>query len=147
MRVGQPALVAAGLPAGVDPARLQLYADGIEQSIVVTGNGDATFSADEAVEFYGIGRDTLWTDTRSYWLIAGARGARVSQLTAPAGAAGPANFKCHGAAGSARGLPVDDPQRRHHQLLRRDGRTNCADISRPSRSAAWTAAQAPPRCA
>ena len=93
VRVGQPALVAAGLPAGADPARLQLYADGIEQSIVVTGNGDATFSSDEAIEFYGVGRDTLWTDTRSYWLIAGAPGARVAQLAPPPGAAAPASFR------------------------------------------------------
>src|SRR4249919_872475 len=40
VRVGQPALVAAGLDPSVDPGRLQLYADGVEQAIVVTGDGN-----------------------------------------------------------------------------------------------------------
>jgi cysteine-rich repeat protein len=92
LRVGQPDLVAAGLPAGVDPAKLQLFADGVEQAILVTGNGDATFSADEAVEFYGVGRDTLWGDARTYWLVAGAAGARVPVLAPPAGGAAPTSF-------------------------------------------------------
>src|SRR5665213_974916 len=74
VRVSQPALLAAGLNPAVDPGRLRLFADGIEQSIRVTGNGDATFDAGEAIEFYGVGRDTLWTDTRTYWLIEGAPG-------------------------------------------------------------------------
>src|SRR5450432_4480834 len=52
MRVSQPALSAAGLDAGVDPGQLHLYADGIEQAIRVTGNGDSTFDPDEAIEFY-----------------------------------------------------------------------------------------------
>jgi hypothetical protein len=74
MRVSQPALLAAGLDATVDPGRLRLFADGIEQSVRVTGNGDSTFDADEALEFYGVGRDTLWTDTRTYWLVVGSDG-------------------------------------------------------------------------
>jgi MYXO-CTERM domain-containing protein len=74
MRVSQPALVAAGLDATVDPGRLRLFADGVEQGIRITGNGDATFDPDEALEFYGVGRDTLWTDARTYWLVAGATG-------------------------------------------------------------------------
>jgi hypothetical protein len=41
VRVGQPALVAAGLDPSVDPGRLQLYADGVEQAIVVSGDGNA----------------------------------------------------------------------------------------------------------
>src|SRR5580692_3710073 len=66
--VGQPALVAAGLSAAVDPASLQLFADGVEQALTVTGNGDPQFTADEAIGFYGVGRDTAWTDVRTYWL-------------------------------------------------------------------------------
>src|SRR5450432_4929033 len=71
MRVSQPALLAAGLDPAVDPGQLRLFADGIEQGIRITGNGDASFDPDEAIEFYGVGRDTLWTDARTYWLVAG----------------------------------------------------------------------------
>jgi cysteine-rich repeat protein len=92
VRVGQPALLAAGLGAGADPARLQLFADGVEQSIVVTGNGDGAFTSNEAIEFYGVGRDSYWSDTRTYWLIVGQAGARVAQAAPPHGAPGPANF-------------------------------------------------------
>ena len=70
-RVSQPALVAAGLDPGVDPARLRLYTDGIEQAIAADDNGDTVFDSDEALEFYGVGRDTPWTDTRTYWLTVG----------------------------------------------------------------------------
>jgi hypothetical protein len=74
MRVSQPALLAAGLEPTVDPGRLRLFADGVEQGIRITGNGDASFDPDEALEFYGVGRDTLWTDTRTYWLVVGEAG-------------------------------------------------------------------------
>ena len=93
VHVGQPALAAAGLPAGVDPTTLQLFADGVEQALEVTGNGDATFTSEEGIEFYGLGRDTLWTDARTYWLVAGtAAGARVPVQAPAAGAAAPASF-------------------------------------------------------
>jgi hypothetical protein len=93
LRVTQPELVAAGLAATVDPGNLQLFADGVEQAISVTGNGDATFSADEAIEFYGVGRDTLWTDARTYWLVAGGSpGARVPLQAPAAGGSAPASF-------------------------------------------------------
>ncbi len=93
VRVGQPALVAAGLSATADPASLQLFADGLEQPLMVVGNGDGRFTADEAIEFYGVGRDTPWTDIRTYWLIAGAPGERVAVQAAPAaGTPAPANY-------------------------------------------------------
>jgi MYXO-CTERM domain-containing protein len=95
IRVSQPTLLAAGLDPAVDPGRLRLFADGIEQSIRVTGNGDSTFDAGEAIEFYGVGRDTLWTDIRTYWLIEGAPGAVGQPLPLVAntrGSAPPPNF-------------------------------------------------------
>ena len=92
-RVGQPALVAAGLSAGASPGALQLFADGVEQALTVTGNGDNRFTADEAIEFYGVGRDTAWTDVRTYWLVTGGSGARVAvQAPPPAGAPRPASY-------------------------------------------------------
>ena len=78
-RVSQPALVAAGLDPGIDPARLQLFADGVEQSLSVTGNGDAVFDSGEAIEFYGQGRDTLWTDVAD--LLAGRRSGRPADAS------------------------------------------------------------------
>ena len=88
-RVSQPALVAAGLDPGVDPARLRLYTDGIEQAIQLDDDGDAIFGPDEALEFYGVGRDTPWTDTRTYWLIVGDHGGKRVPYVAHAGG-GPA---------------------------------------------------------
>jgi len=85
-------LHAAGLPTGADPSALQLYADGVEQPLEVTGNGDATLDDDEAIEFYGAGRDTLWTGVRTYWLVVGAAGARVPYAVYPTGAPPPASF-------------------------------------------------------
>jgi hypothetical protein len=56
-------LTAAGLGAAADPARLQLYAGGVEVPIRV--------GADGSVEFYGQGLDVQSTDTRVYWLVEG----------------------------------------------------------------------------
>jgi hypothetical protein len=92
VRIGQPALVAAGLDPLVNPAQLCLYADDVEQGIRVTGNGDATFDPDEAIEFYGVGRDTLWTDTRTYWLTTGAAGKPIPLVANPGGGASPPSF-------------------------------------------------------
>ena len=92
VRVGQPALVAAGLDPSVDPGRLQLYADGVEQAIVVTGDGNSVFAADEAIEFWGAGRDTHWTDARTYWLVAGGVGARVATAAGGTATLGAATF-------------------------------------------------------
>ncbi len=93
VRVGQPALIAAGLSLDVDPASLQLFADGVEQAIAVTGNGDRRLTADEAIELYGVGRDTASTDIRTYWLVAGGDGQRVALQTGAApGTAAPDSF-------------------------------------------------------
>ncbi len=92
IRVGQPALVAVGLDPNVDPANLRVYADGVEQAIVVAGNGDRSFTSDEAIELWGVGRDTAWTDARTYWLIADGPGARVEGSAPAPGGPAPANF-------------------------------------------------------
>ncbi len=76
-------LVAAGLDPAVDPRRLQLFADGREIPLRVTGRGGRRLDPRDAVEFYGMGLDTLSTDTRVYWLTAGsAWGARIDRLAA-----------------------------------------------------------------
>ncbi len=70
-RVTQPELVAAGLPKDIDPRNLQLFVDGIEQPIKVTGEEDGRFDAEDAIEFYGVGIDSPYSQSRVYWLLAG----------------------------------------------------------------------------
>ncbi len=93
VRITQPELVAGGLARTVDVNGLQLFSDGVEQPVQLTGNGDATFDADEALELYAEGRDDLWTDTRTYWLVAGTGGLRVPLVKQPTGQAPPATFR------------------------------------------------------
>jgi len=73
--------------AGVDvssPNRLRLYAEGVEQPILIR---------DGAVEFYGLGLDTLQTDARVYWLVRSEPGGkRVPTSSASGGAAPSASF-------------------------------------------------------
>lgn len=80
-RVTQPELVAAGLDPRTDARLLQLFVDGQEQAINVAGAIDAEFGPEAAIEFYGVGLDTPSTDTRNYWLVAGATpGKRIQQV-------------------------------------------------------------------
>lgn len=68
-RVTRAELEAACLNPSADPARLQLYADGIELAIKL--DEAAWRAGGGAVEFYGTGLDTPSTDTRVYWLVEG----------------------------------------------------------------------------
>src|SRR5438093_2624734 len=82
-RVTQPALVAAGLNPRMDPRLLHLYVDGVEVPIRITGQENGRFDAGEAVEFYGLGLDESWTDTRVYWLAVGSGpGQRITPVAA-----------------------------------------------------------------
>jgi uncharacterized repeat protein (TIGR01451 family) len=82
-RVTQSALVAAGLRPGGDSRLLQLYAEGIEQPMLVSGRGTGPLGPNDTIEFYGTGIDTPFSDTRVYWLIEGTRpGQRITALPA-----------------------------------------------------------------
>jgi Peptidase family C25/Lamin Tail Domain len=77
-RVGQQELVAAGLDPSVGPRLLQLYADGLEVPMLVNSSTGSQFGLGDSIEFYGMGLDTVSTDTRTYWLIVGSTpGARI----------------------------------------------------------------------
>src|SRR3989449_366877 len=93
-RVSQAELVAAGLDSRVDPRRLQLFADGVEVPLLVIGEQDGRFGPLDAIEFYGLGLDTPWTDTRTYWLVAGSQaGKRVGWVPSrQTGALAPLSF-------------------------------------------------------
>ncbi len=92
-RVTQPDLVATGLDPDVDPRRLQLFVEGRPQRMVVAGEQDRRFDPHDAIEFYGDGLDTPWTDTQIYWLVAGSqRGKRMRRVSSQSQAMAPASF-------------------------------------------------------
>jgi hypothetical protein len=77
-RVALAELVQAGFDARVSSALLQLYADGqqVPISVITDKNGGLS-----ALEFYGRGIDSPFTDSRVYWLIVGSQaGLRIKQL-------------------------------------------------------------------
>ncbi len=83
-RVTQPELLAAGLDPNADPRTLRLFAEAIEQPILVTGakSGRGGFGSNAAIEFYGTGMDTPFTGMRAYWLISGGQpGLRINNFT------------------------------------------------------------------
>ena len=88
--VEQSELVADGLSASVDPHRLQLFVDGQEVPIIVTGDADGKFDPGDAIEFYGIGIDSPSTDSHIYWLTEGTEnGKRIAKVPPPARQAQP----------------------------------------------------------
>jgi len=92
-RVYQPELVAAGLNPRVNPKKLQLFVDGQEQAIRVVGQGDNRFNAQDFIEFYATGLDTPFTDTRTYYLLAGkSAGKRIKTSKGKGGEPGPESF-------------------------------------------------------
>ncbi len=68
-RVSRSQLQTAGFDVNASTSLWQLYADGVEQSIIVEPNGNF-------IEFYGQGLDTLSTDTRTYYLVVGTQNGR-----------------------------------------------------------------------
>ncbi|MGD0013196.1 MAG: C25 family cysteine peptidase [Bryobacteraceae bacterium] len=90
-RVGQADLLAAGLDPRTDPRTLQLYVDGVQHPMVVQGEANGRLDPGDAVEFYGVGLDTPWSGTRTYWLRAGRQsGLRVRSQSGLAASARPA---------------------------------------------------------
>jgi uncharacterized repeat protein (TIGR01451 family) len=95
-RVTRAALVAAGLEADTDARSLQLYAEGVEQPMQISGRGIGPLGPNDAIEFYGTGIDTPFSDTRVYWLVKGTRpGKRIAALPS----------QNSGAADNAQGFP------------------------------------------
>jgi Peptidase family C25 len=90
-RIEQAELLAAGIPAGVDPRKLQLFADGREVAMVVTAG--KTKSSWDGIEFYGVPIDSPSTANHTYWLVAGSQlGARVRSSEGQEGSPGPQAF-------------------------------------------------------
>lgn len=73
-------LVGAGLPPTVDTRHLQLFLDGVEQPIIVTGDKNGRFINTDKIEFYGVGVDSPYSSTRTYYLVAGSKkGLRIGE--------------------------------------------------------------------
>jgi hypothetical protein len=92
-RVAWPDLVAAGLDPLADARTLQLFAEGVEQPILVQGPSSTPPGTPPTIQFYGTGLDTTWSDTRVYWLTWGrGLGRRVAAESVPRRAlAGPSH--------------------------------------------------------
>lgn len=68
-RMTRAEIEAAGFPKSANPARISLYAEGVEHAIHLDASKWNT--ADAGLEFYGEGLDTPHTDARVYWLVEG----------------------------------------------------------------------------
>ena len=92
-RVTGQDLLGYGL-ASVDPAHLQLFADGQQIPLVTRSLAHGRAIVPEStVEFYGTGLDSQWSSERAYWLAAGSRdGRRIGKVSAQATTAAPASF-------------------------------------------------------
>ena len=92
-RITQSELAQAGLDPQVDPRRLQMFVGGKQLPITVMGESDGRFDAGDTVEFYGLGLDSAATDTRVYWLVAGAQaGQRITPVKAKGARAAASGF-------------------------------------------------------
>jgi uncharacterized repeat protein (TIGR01451 family) len=75
-------LTAAGFSANVNTRLLHLYAEGVEQPIVVLAKS-SVLGSNDSIEFYGTGIDTPFSGTRVYWLTSGGGfGTRISSMEA-----------------------------------------------------------------
>jgi len=83
-------LAAAGFPLNVSVRSLQLYAEGVQQPMLIAGPTAGTLLPNDAIEFYGTGIDTPFSGTRVYWLVGGS-GAANRIATVPAAGNGPSS--------------------------------------------------------
>lgn len=79
-RVSAADLFANGLEQGTDARFLRMFADGIEQPIIVNGGEDGRFDPTDSIEFYGIGADSPEATERSYYVAATAENGKRTQL-------------------------------------------------------------------
>jgi uncharacterized repeat protein (TIGR01451 family) len=93
-QVSKAQLVAAGLEPNADARYLQLYAEGVEQPMLILGRQSGPLGPNDSIEFYGTGIDTPFSGTRVYWLIRGSRpGMRINTIPAvSAGLSEPQSF-------------------------------------------------------
>jgi len=84
-------LFSAGLNPYTDVRLLHLYAEGVEQPLLLIGHTAGYPAPSDAIEFYGTGIDTPFSGTRVYWLVTeNSFSKRIlpAPATVPAGSAG-----------------------------------------------------------
>ena len=62
-------LTAAGFDGSADPRSLHLFAEGVEQPLLLLPGERGTARPIDAIEFYGTGIDTPFSANRIYWLV------------------------------------------------------------------------------
>jgi len=83
-RLTQSDLASIGFNTNIDPRHLQLFADGRELPIFVDGSEDGRFDLNDSIQFYAVGIDSPFTNSRVYWLVAGNEfGLRMHQIKSP----------------------------------------------------------------
>ncbi len=88
-------LVQAGLDPTTDPRLLQLFVDGRQLPIAIKGNQDGRLDSSDAVEFYGLGTDSPFSEAHIYWLVAGhEQGLRLPEVMASAKSNPGGSFPC-----------------------------------------------------
>src|SRR4029077_7061816 len=68
-RVSAQELFNAGLDPSAEPRAVQLFVDGKQQAISITGQDDGRLDPEDSVEFYGMGIDSPYSDLRTYYLV------------------------------------------------------------------------------
>ncbi len=69
--VTQKDLLYAGIDPAVDKRKLQLWADGQQVPINITGNDPVKLDDFDILEFYGVGLNSPFSKDHTYWLIVG----------------------------------------------------------------------------
>jgi len=92
--ISRQQLVAAGFDPAWGARNLQLFAEGVEQPLLILGNQVGPLGPNDAIEFYGTAIDTPYSGTRVYWLVEGrGPGKRIAPaLSSSSGNAEPASF-------------------------------------------------------
>jgi autotransporter-associated beta strand protein len=82
-RVPAEQLFTSGIPVGADASAIQLWTSGAPVSFrAITADG-AHLQPGDAIEFYGHGIDTRYSNTRLYWVTAGLGGQQLMTTQAP----------------------------------------------------------------
>ncbi len=88
--VSQAQLVAAGMNPAADARTLQLYAEGVEQPMLILGKQSGPLGPNDSIQFYGTGIDTPFSLDRVYWLVSGSKaGTRITATPSARGSNSP----------------------------------------------------------
>jgi len=90
-RVPAEQLFSSGIPAGTDVSAIQLWTSGGPVSFRAFTADGTHLQAGDAIEFYGHGIDTRYSDTRLYWMTAGSGAQQLLPLLTPSSSSNAGN--------------------------------------------------------